>query len=78
MTGDELKRQRGRLRLTQRELAVRIGVGLRTVTTWESLRCQAGVSGRDQVRRSGTGPGNGYKGSAVRNFLGAPRFAVAR
>jgi hypothetical protein len=37
MTGDELKRQRGRLRLTQRELAVRIGVGLRTVTTWESL-----------------------------------------
>ena len=37
MTGDELKRQRGRLRLTQRVLADRIGVGLRTVTTWESL-----------------------------------------
>jgi hypothetical protein len=37
MTGDELRRQRGRLRLTQRELADRIGVGLRTVTTWEAL-----------------------------------------
>src|SRR6476469_9402175 len=37
MTGDELNRQRGRMRLTQRELADRIGVGLRTVTTWEAL-----------------------------------------
>src|SRR5690349_7405115 len=37
MTGDELRRQRGRLRLTQRGLADRVGVGLRTVTTWESL-----------------------------------------
>ena len=37
MSGDELKRQRGRMRLTQRELADRIGVGLRTVTSWEAL-----------------------------------------
>jgi transcriptional regulator with XRE-family HTH domain len=37
MTGDQLRMQRGRLRLTQRELANRIGVGLRTVTTWEAL-----------------------------------------
>jgi hypothetical protein len=37
MTGDELRRQRGRLCLTQRELANRVGVGLRTVTSWESL-----------------------------------------
>jgi hypothetical protein len=37
MTGDELRRQRGRLSLTQRELANRVGVGLRTVTSWESL-----------------------------------------
>ena len=37
MTGDELRWQRGRLRLTQRELADRVGVGLRTVTTWEAL-----------------------------------------
>src|SRR6478609_7663438 len=36
MTGDELRRQRGRLRLTQRELADRVGVGLRTVTGWEA------------------------------------------
>src|SRR6478735_6578170 len=36
MTGDELRRQRGRLRLTQRELADRVGVGLRTVTSWEA------------------------------------------
>jgi hypothetical protein len=37
MSGDELKRRRGRMRLTQRELADRIGVGLRTVTSWEAL-----------------------------------------
>ena len=37
MTGDELRWQRGRLRLTQRELADRVGVGLRTVTTWEAF-----------------------------------------
>ena len=37
MTGDELRLQRGRLHLTQRELADRVGVGLRTVTTWEAL-----------------------------------------
>jgi len=37
MTGDELRWQRGRLRLTQRALADRVGCGLRTVTTWEAL-----------------------------------------
>jgi transcriptional regulator with XRE-family HTH domain len=37
MTGDDLRLQRGRLHLTQRELADRVGVGLRTVTTWEAL-----------------------------------------
>ena len=37
MSGDELKRRRGRMRLTQRELADRIGVGLRTVSSWEAL-----------------------------------------
>jgi transcriptional regulator with XRE-family HTH domain len=36
MTGDELRWQRGRLRLTQRQLADRAGVGLRTVTSWEA------------------------------------------
>ena len=41
MTGDDLRLQRGRLHLTQRELADRVGVGLRTVTTWEALGAQA-------------------------------------
>ena len=36
MTGEELRRERGRVRLTQRQLADRVGVGLRTITTWES------------------------------------------
>jgi DNA-binding transcriptional regulator YiaG len=36
MTGEELRRERGRMRLTQRQLADRVGVGLRTITTWES------------------------------------------
>jgi len=40
MTGDDLRLQRGRLHLTQRELADRVGVGLRTVTTWEALGAQ--------------------------------------
>jgi DNA-binding transcriptional regulator YiaG len=40
MTGDDLRLQRGRLHLTQRELAARVGVGLRTVTTWEALGSQ--------------------------------------
>lgn len=40
-TGDELRRQRGGLRLTQRELARRVGVGLRTITSWEALGSRA-------------------------------------
>jgi transcriptional regulator with XRE-family HTH domain len=36
MTGEELRRERGRARLTQRQLAARAGVGLRTITTWEA------------------------------------------
>lgn len=41
MSGDELRRQRGRLGLTQRALADRVGVGLRTITSWEALGARA-------------------------------------
>ena len=36
VTGDELRRARSRAKLTQGELAKRLGVSLRTVGNWES------------------------------------------
>lgn len=36
MTGNELKQQRERLGLTQRELAAHLGVVVATVSMWES------------------------------------------
>lgn len=36
ITGDRVRRERGRLRMTQRELAAALGVGLKTITDWEA------------------------------------------